>query len=168
MRLTNDLTIVRTTVEDAVRLAEIIGCSFADVAVRFDLTPQNCPKHPSNCTPAWIEKDFVRGVQYFILAADEDDLGCVGVEPATPTTCYMERLAVLPQHRGKGYGTLLAQHAIERARSLGAERVGIGIIAADTGLKGFYASLGFEAGEVKNFDHLPFEVAFMRLSLCVL
>ena len=52
-----------------------------------------------------------------------------------------------------------------QAKGLGAAKVGIGIIAADAGLKGFYASLGFAAGEIKTFEHLPFAVAFMSIAL---
>ena len=150
---------------DTDRLAGIIRFSFADVAVRFGLTAENCPKHPSNCTRDWIARDLVRGVRYFILASNGQDIGCVGVERASETTCYMERLAVLPQHRGKGHGCRLAQHTLEQARQLGVSTVGIGIIAADKGLRRFYESLGFEAGESKTFPHLPFEVLFMRAAL---
>ena len=159
------LAILPADENDTARLVGIIRASFADVAVRFGLTPQNCPKHPSNCTREWIERDLARGVHYFILTADGDGVGCVGVEPASANTCYMERLAVLPEFRTIGCGTRLARHAIEQAKALGATNVGIGIIAADAGLKRFYETLGFQAGEVKTFDHLPFEVAFMRLSL---
>ena len=77
----------------------------------------------------------------------------------------MERLAVLPHHRGLGYGTRLASHAISQARKIGASSVGIGIIAADTGLKNFYRALGFEEGETKTFPHLPFAVAFLKVML---
>jgi ribosomal protein S18 acetylase RimI-like enzyme len=85
------------------------------------------------------------------------------MERATETTCYLERLAVLPQHRGSGYGTRLVRHALTQAQVMGAAKVGIGIIAADSGLNAFYQSLGFEAGQTKRFAHLPFEVAFMRI-----
>lgn len=165
MALSADLVIVQAVQGDTDRLAELIRRSFADVAGRFGLTPQNCPKHPSNCTREWIEKDLIRGVGYFILTAGGTDVGCVGVEQALAMTCYMERLAVLPDHRGNGYGTCLARHAIEQAGKGGGSHVGIGIIAADNDLKNFYTSLGFEAGETKNFPHLPFAVAFMSLSL---
>ena len=90
-------------------------------------------------------------------------VGCVGVEQASPVTCYMERLSVLPEHRGNGYGTHLARHAVNRAKEMGATTVGIGIIAADTGLKHFYTTLGFKAGETQSFAHLPFEVAFLTI-----
>jgi GNAT superfamily N-acetyltransferase len=78
----------------------------------------------------------------------------------------MERMAVLPKHRGKGYGSRLVRHAIDQAHESGAFSVGIGIIAADTGLKGFYKALGFEEEEeTKTFPHLPFAVTFMRYLL---
>jgi len=46
-------------------LAHLIRNSYRDVAAQFNLTPQNCPKHPSNCTPDWVEKDVNRGVSYY-------------------------------------------------------------------------------------------------------
>ena len=162
MTLDDDPVIVPATSADTGRLAEIIRSSFADVAARFGLTPLNCPKHPSNCTQEWIEKDLARGVRYFVLNTGGLAVGCVGVEPASESTCYMERLAVLPAHRGKGYGTRLARQAIQQARALGAAQVGIGIMAVDAGLQRFYNALGFEAGATKTFAHLPFEVMFMH------
>jgi GNAT superfamily N-acetyltransferase len=158
-------SIVAATKKDIDRLARLIRRSYADVARRFELTPQNCPKHPSNCSRKWIERDLQRGVRYFFLTVDDSAAGCVGVEQASPTTCYLERLAVLPEHRNRGYGTRLAHHALNQARELGASTMGIGIIAADNGLKNFYMDLGFEAGATKTFSHLPFEVAFMTAPL---
>ena len=52
---------------DVSRLTALIRDSYRDVAERFGLTAENCPKHPSNCTEGWIKKDFERGVVYFIL-----------------------------------------------------------------------------------------------------
>ncbi len=144
-------------------VAGLIRRSFADVAERFQLTPENCPKHPSNYTGEWVARDLERGVGYFILTTDGAAIGCVGVEQASQAICYMERLAVLPEHRGRGYGTRLARFAMNQAKEMGAASVGIGIIAADTGLKHFYRTLGFVEGETKNFPHLPFDVAFMRI-----
>ena len=170
-------SIFQATDKDIDRLAGLICSSFADVAKRFQLTPENCPKHPSNYTCDWVEKDLARGVRYFILTMNHTDVGCVGVEKAPqPSTsdnaiqapyleAYMERLAVLPQHRGKGYGTRLARHPLNQAQSMGATTVSIGIIAVDTGLKDFYKGLGFEEGQTKTFPHLPFDVAFMKLWL---
>ena len=196
MATPKNISIVQATEKDIDRLTRLIRDSFADVALRFELTPDNCPKHPSNYTRTWVEKDLTRGVRYFILIADGNAVGCVGVEKAPPATgnrrpendfgkaergscvnhpstsdnavqnryleVYMERLGVL-LHRGQGYGTRLVRHTISQARESGASTVGIGIIAADTGLKDFYKALGFEEGETKTFPHLPFAVAFLKL-----
>ena len=43
--------------------------AFRGVAERFGLTDENCPRHASNCTADWIEKDMDRGVTYFVLEA---------------------------------------------------------------------------------------------------
>ncbi len=156
-------SIAEASIKDIDTLSNLVRISFTDVAQRFGLTPENCPKHPSNCTPHWIARDMERGVRYFILNPSGNPIGCVGVEQASPGTCYMERLAVLPQYRGHGYGTILARYAMAQARSMGASRVEIGIIAADNGLKAFYTTLGFEEKQTATFAHLPFEVAFMSL-----
>lgn len=149
------------TSEDKKELADIIRRSFQDIALRFGLTYDNCPKHPSNCTVQWIESDQTRGVQYFILSHQTGPIGCVGLEMANSTLCYLERLAVLPDMRHKGYGRMLVLHALKRAKELGVSKVGIGIIADQNELKSWYADMGFIHVETKKFEHLPFNVAFM-------
>ncbi len=146
-------------------LSKLIRSSFADVAERFHLTPENCPKHPSNCTQKWIDADVKRGVSYFILKNKDIVIGCVGVERADNHTCYMERLAVLPEYRKKGFGKKLALHAIRLSKQLGVNHVGIGIIAGDTGLRNWYEKMGFKQKKTLAFDHLPFDVMLMSLNL---
>ena len=80
---------------------------------------------------------------------------------ANQEVAYLERLAVLPEYRGQGYGTRLARHAMASAQKKGAARMSIGIVAAQTELKQWYDRLGFKEGETKGFDHLPFMVTFM-------
>lgn len=104
---------------DVPELVEIIRTAFRDVALRFDLTPENCPRHPSNCHQSWIEDALGKGVRYFILDAEGGSCGCVALEQASSETCYLERLAVLPTHRRRGYGRALVVHALAEARPLG-------------------------------------------------
>jgi len=89
--------IKEATLNDRDVLAKLIRDSFHDVARRFSLTKDNCPKHPSNCTSSWIESDISRGVQYYLLCADEAPIGCVAIETQTKnfphlpfTVCLME------------------------------------------------------------------------------
>jgi GNAT superfamily N-acetyltransferase len=160
----SDFIIRKATITDADLLAELISESFRDVAQRFSLTPQNCPKHPSNCISAWIAADQARGVVYFILSQDDKPFGCVGLEASSPDLCYMERLAVLPQSRGRGFGRALVAHVISEVRSSGANRISIGIIADHIELKAWYIKLGFVEQETKRFPNLPFNATFMELN----
>lgn len=147
--------------EDVPTLCAIIRHAFRDVAQRFGLNFENCPKHPSNYTVLRAEDDFSRGVAYFLLEVEGQPLGCAALESAADDLCYLERLAVLPHARGHGYGAALAKHLLQAAAAQGCQRVSIGIIADQTELKQWYRHIGFEPGETKTFPHLPFSVTFM-------
>ena len=147
--------------EDAGVLAEITRKSFQDVAYHFGLTPENAPRHPSNCTLDWIRRDMEDGVTYFAIENRNHVVGCVALEEANSEVCYLERLAVLPNQRRRGFGKALVEHALSEAKLLGVNYVSIGIIAEQTELKNWYKKLGFVEGESKEFPHLPFRVTFM-------
>jgi N-acetylglutamate synthase-like GNAT family acetyltransferase len=162
------IMIRRATIEDLEVLASIIRGSFRDVAERFSLTQDNCPKHPSNCTTSWVESDMARGVQYFILSQNENPIGCVGLERPSIDVFYLERLCVLPEMRGKNFGGSLVRHALSYATSKGARKVSIGIIAEQTELKEWYKTFGFVEMEIKRFAHLPFQVCFMEFDISLI
>ena len=151
--------------DDGGTLTAIIRSAFQDVAMRFNLNAENCPKHPSNCTEEWISAAFEKGVHYYLLTSGSEAIGCVALERASAEVCYLERLAVVPQHRTKGFGKALAAHALSQSADLGAKRVEIGIIAAQAELRQWYQKLQFSVTGRKHFQHLPFEVMFMRREL---
>lgn len=149
------------TQKDIGVLVETIRRSFQDVTLRFDLTLENAPRHPSNCTEDWIQKDIERGVTYFVIENENLVVGCAALEKANSEVCYLERLAVLPDQRRRGFGKTLVTQVLSQARNLGAKRVNIGIIADQTELKNWYKGIGFVEGESKEFPRLPFRVTYM-------
>lgn len=153
------------TQKDIAVLVETIRKSFHDVAKRFDLTQENAPRHPSNCTEELIQKDMERGVKYFIIENENIVAGCVALECASSDECYLERLAVLPDQRQRGFGKALVTHVLSKAKLLGVQRVNIGIIAQQIELKTWYRKIGFVETETKEFSHLPFRVTFMSYEL---
>jgi len=153
------------TKEDTQVLAEIIRRSFQDVAERFGLTQENAPRHPSNCTVDQIREHIERGITYFAIENKNHVVGCVAVERANTEVCYLERLAVLPDKRRRGFGKALVNHALSEAKLFGVHCVSIGIIAEHTELKNWYKGLGFVEGESKEFPHLPFRVTFMSYGI---
>ena len=146
-------------------LVSLLRCSFSDVAERFELTIENCPKNLAFCTQERVKSDLDRGLRYYILEEDGQPFGCVAIEKAGPDVCYLERLAVLPQHRRKGYGKALANHIFDQAGKNGAKKIEIGIITEDTKLTNWYKQFGFVRKATKKFDHLPFIVAFMSTEI---
>jgi N-acetylglutamate synthase-like GNAT family acetyltransferase len=146
-------------------LTEVIRAAFRGVAVRFALTAETCPTHPSNRTTAWIEKELDKGVRYYIGEEGGKACGCVALERANPEACYLERLAVRPECREQGCGKALVDHVLAEARALGARRVEIGIIADQKELGAWYERLGFLPMRTARFDHLPFRVLFMSRPL---
>jgi len=142
-------------------LVDMIQNAFLDVAERFGLTLQNSPTHPSNCRSEWLLREMNRGVTFYILENDGQPVGCAALEKISDEVCYLERLAVLPQERGKGFGEALVKHVLSNARLLKAYRVQIGIIAEHTELRKWYEKFGFEETEHKTFPQLVFRVTFM-------
>jgi GNAT superfamily N-acetyltransferase len=146
-------------------LAHLIRKSYRDVAGRFNLTSQNCPKHPSNCTHDWVALDMNRGVSYYCLDLDEEPIGCVAFEKASAQEGYLERLAVLPEYRQNGFGKKLVGHIFDLARTTKICRIGIGIISEQQELKQWYVKMGFVEQEIKTFSHLPFKVSLLAYTL---
>lgn len=159
------MDIYRAGRDDIALLSEIIRDSYSTVAARFNLTPDNCPKHPSNCTDGWVAGDFTRGVIYYLLADRGIPAACAAMEIADESTCYLERLAVLPNCRGRGMGRALVNHVFDRAAEAGRQSVSIGIIAEQDDLRSWYQNLGFARTGTRQFDHLPFAVMFMECTL---
>jgi ribosomal protein S18 acetylase RimI-like enzyme len=147
--------------EDVDMLVDVIRDAFQDVADRFGLTPENSPTHPSNCRPEWLLREMNRGVVYFILETGGEAAGVVALEKINDEVCYLERLAVLPQHRRRGFGEALVRRVLAQARQMKAYRVQIGIIADHRELHDWYEKLGFEDVESKTFPQLMFRVAFL-------
>ena len=150
---------------EAEALSRIIRESFRDVAKKFDLTPQNCPTHPSNCTVDWISNDMERGITYYLLEYSGRLTGCVALETSAPDEFYLERLSVLPEYRRHGLGRALVDHVFNRAEGMGAKQISIGIISEQADLKSWYRKIGFVEKETKEFSHLPFVVSFMEYQL---
>ena len=160
-----DTTIRRASAEDAEILACVIRRSFREVAERFHLRPENAPTHPSHCQPDWIRSDLGRGVSYYLLSSRGSVAGCVALEIASASLAYLERLAVLPEQRGRGFGAELVRHALGQARSAGAAVVSVGVIADAEELVAWYQRLGFAAAGTRRFPHLPFAVSYLEIAL---
>jgi diamine N-acetyltransferase len=146
-------------------IAMLVRESNRDVAIRFGLDHENCPKHPSFRDDGWIEADLARGKRYFLLESGDEAMACVAYEVPNPDLAYLNRLAVLPAHRRQGIGARLVGHILDLAEADGIAAVSIGIIGEHTELLQLYARQGFTSGETRRFPHLPFSVHYMPFAV---
>jgi ribosomal protein S18 acetylase RimI-like enzyme len=142
--------------------ARVVRNAFKTVALELNLTRENNPTHPSFMTTGRLRADRDEGVRFFGLFSGDRQIGFIAVERADTALYYIERLAVLPKYRHRGYGKKLMEFAFEHIRANGGKKVSIGIINEQTILKEWYQGLGFEETATREFAHLPFTVCFME------
>ncbi len=159
------MVIRQASSNDIATIARLVSESNKDVAVKFGLNVDNCPKHPSFCTDAWVKADLSRGERYFLLEEGMEPIGCVAYENPSVGLAYLNRLSVLPAHRNRGIGARLVQHIIQLAQSASIQTISIGVIGEHGDLQRWYKKLGFKDGETKRYPHLPFSVKYMSYAV---
>ncbi|MBM4446110.1 MAG: GNAT family N-acetyltransferase [Chloroflexi bacterium] len=143
---------------------EVIRNSFKTVALEFGLNERNCPTHPSFVA---LDKllELKKKARLFGLFLNSVQVGFVAVEKADDALYYMDKLAVLPEYRHRGYGRKLVGFVLGEVKKHKGEKVALGMIDESAVLKNWYQQLGFKKVGTKNFEHLPFTVCFMEKSL---
>jgi len=145
--------------------AGVIRGSFRTVADELGLTEENAPTNPAFITPEKLKEALAgKPVRFFGLFDDGRQVGCVALEPSRDESgvFFLERLAVVPEARHKGYGVALLNFAFREAKKANAEKIKIGIIDENRVLKRWYLDYGFAEEGTKTFAHLPFTVCFME------
>ena len=91
-------------------------------------------------------------------------VGCVALRLFTEGTCEMKRLYVKPRARGSGLGRKLATHVIQRARSIGYNRMLLDTLDSMDRARSLYRSLGFL--EISPYYENPLgDTTYMALDL---
>ena len=100
-----------------------------------------------------------------LLAREKEQvIGCVGLRAIEPGVCEMKRLYLRSEARGKGLGMALCQAVIERARSLGYNRMKLDTVSKLEKAIELYRSLGFQ--ECTAYCHNPRpDVQYFELKL---
>ena len=145
--------------------AMVVRAAFATVAEEFGLTPDNCPTHASLTTGEQLGAMCEEGGEMFGLFLDAVLAGFAALEDGGSGIFYIEKLAVLPECRHQGYGEQLMRFACDLAVIRGGTRASVGIIDESTVLAEWYARLGFNDRETREYPHLPFRVRIMEKEL---
>jgi diamine N-acetyltransferase len=153
--------------EDLIKSHEILLKSFAPIAEEFGLTSENCPSNAAFMKFDTLISMKNKGLELYKLSENKKQVGFVAIEkaPKDKDTYYIEKLAVLPEYRHKGYGKQLVDFAISKIKEKGAKTISIGLMNNHIKLKNWYKRLGFIQTEIKEFSYLPFNVSFMKMNL---
>ena len=143
----------------------VIRESFATVAEQFRLTKENASTNPAFIEMRHLQKMQEKGIAMLGVFCETKQIGFVAIERNEPTGFYMERLAVLPEYRHKGYGRQIVEFVMEYVADQGGKTVLIGVIGNHEILKSWYRELGFIEINTKRFAHIPFPVCYMRKEL---
>ncbi|MBD3242320.1 MAG: GNAT family N-acetyltransferase [Chitinivibrionales bacterium] len=146
---------------DVHSVAQLIRRAFADVARQFDLNAENCPSHPSLCRSSWVATDMGGGARYYLCLDGQELRGCYGLVKNHEHGCRLDKLAVAPEHQGRGTGTMLLEDARRRAAQAGAELLEVSILYENSRLMRWYTRRGFELSGTARYPHLPFTVGFL-------
>ena len=140
----------------------VIADSFRTIAIEFNLNQDNCPTHPSLVTLKQLQEMTRKRLKLFGLFEDNTQVGFVAVEKKKAKVFSIEKLAVLPEHRHKGYGGELLEFVGDYVKNLEGKTLSIGIINEHNVLKKWYESKSYQETTVTKFAHLPFTVCFME------
>lgn len=147
--------------DELINCVAVIRESFLTVAEEFKLTVENAPTNPAFIELDWLIKMKEKGIALFGVYNEDTQIGFVAIERAKEGRYYMEKLAVLPEFRHKGYGRRIMDFVCDYIRSNGGGKIGIGIINENSILKQWYQNYGFQEDELKKFAHLPFTICLM-------
>ena len=147
------------------KCADVIRQSFATVAADFNITQETCPRHTSFTTVDWLLFDRNSGKTQYGLFINDNLSGFVCLEKKDDTIYELSKLAVIPSCRHNGYGRSLVDFAKDKVKSLGGNKITIGIIEENTVLKEWYQSNGFVHTGTKKFPHQPFTAGFMEVNI---
>lgn len=155
-------TISKLTSGDIPAAAEVIRQAFATVAETFGLTEENCPTNGAFLRDGALAGELEKGAALYGLSDDDGLSGCMALKRKEGATFYLEKLAVAPWGRSRGYGGALVAHAAEEVRLAGGGTISIGVMYENRKLVRWYERQGFSITGTRKFAHLPFVVCFME------
>ena len=155
--------------EELLKCVDLLRAAFGTVARDFGLTEESAPTNAAFTTLENLRRHLQKGMILYGIFCDSSLVGCIAIKKSKrdEPVFYIERLAVAPEKRHRGYGEQLLSFAIEQIRRSGGNTASIGLMDNNDRLKKWYRSKGFVQHDCRRLEHLPFKVCFMSRDLKV-
>lgn len=152
---------------DIPKCVEVIRRSFQTVADEFGFTPENAPRFTAFATTneRLLAQLSDKSRHMYAFVSGGEIAGYFSLIVKSENVCELNNLCVLPEHRHKGIGGELLEHAFEAARALGCGRMEIGIVEENQVLRRWYEGYGFVHMGTEKFDFFPFTCGYMEKEL---
>lgn len=153
--------------EELGRCADLLRRAFGTVAREYGLTEQSAPTNAAFTTRENLCRHLQDGMALYGMFREGSLIGCVATKRAKANNLVfsVERLAVAPEMRHRGYGGQLLSFALESIRREGGMTASLGLMDNNDVLKKWYRARGFEQRDCRKIAHLPFKVCYMSIGV---
>ena len=115
----------------------------ADALTNITIAAKRYWNYPEHWIQQWlplliVSAKYIQENETWVALADGDPAAYYSLKPEADTL-WLDNLWVLPDQMGKGLGSSLFSHAVERSRQRGVSSLKI---EADPNAKGFYVRMG--------------------------
>ena len=157
----HEVQIRPVTKEQLPEVLELIHKSFATVAANLGFTKENCPGHTSFMPMEKLMGFYEWGFLMYGLFEDGKLTGYFSLVKQQDGHYELNNLAVLPEKRHCGYGSMMIDFAKKKVAELGGDTIQLSIIEDSWIIKNYYQMQGFKHTGTKKFEHLPFTCGYM-------
>lgn len=151
--------------DDSLIITDIINKAFLTVAEQFNFTKENVPKFPAFINSGIINYSLDNGLKMYGYKNNDLIIGCVGYSYYKDRIYFIERLAVLPEHRHSGVGKELLQFAEDKIIESGGKTAEIHVVDKNIILREWYKKLNYAEIRIDEIKVLPFNSCVMHKEL---
>ena len=159
------LKCIQLTEEQLLGYLSIIRRSFQAVAQEMHLPEDNCLASGSFIKMDQLLADYRRNVRMYGCLYEGTAVGYMQLEQTEPGRFTLDKLAVLPEYRRQGIGSMMVEHAISVAKSHGGIELTISLFSDDDRLIHWYTNHGFIHTGVLERPGIPCPIARMALDI---
>ena len=129
--------------EDLASLSSFVNRAYRGDSARLGWTHEADLLGGTRVDESLLAEENARGVSLVLARLEDELVGCYHFEMIDAETAYVGMITVEPTKQGGGLGKTLLENAFARARSLGAQRINLTVMADRQELIAYYQRRGF-------------------------
>ncbi len=164
--LNQQLIINKFSINEIEDYLSLIKKSFQTVAEELQMTKGIFPASGAFFDKNGFHKLLNKGAQLFGLYHKDDTvrqlIGCVAINSKDGRKYKIMKLAILPDYRKKGYGSLLMNFIEEYIFVLGGQAISLGMVLENEVLKNWYINRNYQIIKTSPYKKTNFNICFME------